>query len=56
MSRVIKEFKKGIIAENPVLRLCLGTCPTLAISTAALNGLGMGAAATIVLICSNIAI
>ena len=47
---------KGIIKENPVLRLMLGTCPTLAVTTAAINGIGMGAAATLVLIGSNIAI
>lgn len=46
----------GIVKENPVLRLVLGTCPTLAITTAAINGLGMGAAATFVLLGSNIAI
>lgn len=49
-------FSKGIIKENPVLRLVLGTCPTLAVTTAAFNGLGMGAAATFVLVCSNIVI
>ncbi|MBQ8604688.1 MAG: electron transport complex subunit E [Oscillospiraceae bacterium] len=47
---------KGLIKENPVLRLVLGTCPTLATSTMAINGLGMGVAATFVLVCSNIAI
>lgn len=47
---------KGIIKENPVLRLVLGTCPTLAITTAAINGIGMGVAATLVLIGSNVAI
>ncbi len=47
---------KGIIKENPVLRLVLGTCPTLAVSTAAVNGIGMGVAATLVLLGSNIAI
>ena len=46
----------GIIPENPTFRLVLGTCPTLAVTTSALNGLGMGAAATFVLVCSNIAI
>lgn len=46
----------GIIKENPVLRLLLGTCPTLAISTAAINGIGMGVAATVVLIGSNLVI
>lgn len=49
-------FSKGIIRENPTLRLILGTCPTLAVTTAAFNGLGMGAAATFVLVCSNIVI
>ena len=43
----------GFIKENPVLRLVLGTCPTLAVTTQAFNGLGMGAAATLVLIGSN---
>ena len=46
----------GIIKENPVLRLVLGTCPTLAVTTAVSNALGMGAAFTVVLICSNIVI
>lgn len=47
---------KGIVKENPVLRLVLGTCPTLAVTTAAINGIGMGVAATLVLIGSNVAI
>ena len=47
---------KGIIKENPVLRLVLGTCPTLAVTTAAINGIGMGVAATLVLLGSNIVI
>ena len=51
-----KELTKGFLRENPVLRLVLGTCPTLATSTSVVNGVGMGVAATIVLICSNIAI
>lgn len=51
-----KAITKGLIAENPVLRLCLGTCPTLAVTTSVFNGLGMGLAATLVLICSNIVI
>ena len=49
-------FTAGFVKENPVLRLVLGTCPTLAITTAMFNGLGMGLAATFVLICSNAAI
>ena len=48
-----KEFSKGIVRENPVLRLVLGTCPTLAVTTMAENGLGMGLAATLVLVGSN---
>lgn len=46
-------MKRGVIVENPVLRLVLGTCPTLAVTTAASNAIGMGIAATLVLICSN---
>lgn len=49
-------FTNGLIKENPVLRLVLGTCPTLAVTTAAINGIGMGLSATLVLICSNLAI
>ncbi len=51
-----KDFKNGIIKENPVLRLVLGTCPTLAVTTALFNGIGMGIAATAVLIGSNLII
>ena len=50
---LLQEFTKGIIKENPVLRLVLGTCATLAVSTAASNAIGMGLATTFVLICSN---
>ena len=50
------EFTKGIIKENPVLRLILGCCATLAVITAASNAIGMGAATTFVLVCSNAAI
>lgn len=53
---LIKEFTKGILKENPVLRLVLGTCPTLAVTTTAKNGLGMGIAALFVLVGSNLAI
>ena len=44
----------GVIASNPVLKLVLGTCPTLALTTMASNGIGMGLAVTFVLICSNV--
>ncbi|MCI9476152.1 electron transport complex subunit E [Anaerovoracaceae bacterium 41-7] len=47
---------KGIIKENPVLVLLLGTCPTLATTSSAINGIGMGVSAMAVLICSNIVI
>ena len=51
-----QEFTKGIIKENPVLRLVLGTCPTLAVTTSVSSAIGMGASATAVLVCSNIVI
>ncbi len=51
-----KNFLKGIIRENPVLILLLGTCPTLAVTTSVANAFGMGAAATAVLLGSNIVI
>ena len=49
-------FLNGIIAENPTFRLVLGTCPTMAVTTSAINGVGMGLAATFVLIGSNVVI
>lgn len=49
-------FTNGLVKENPVLRLVLGTCPTLAVTTAAINGIGMGISATVVLVCSNLVI
>lgn len=48
-----QEFSKGLIKENPVLRLVLGTCATLALSTSASNAVGMGLATTFVLVGSN---
>lgn len=56
MSNKMKILTNGILNENPVLRLVLGTCPTLAVTTMASNGIGMGLAATFVLLCSNIVI
>lgn len=53
---LFKEFTKGIIKENPVLVLMLGLCPTLAVSTKVIFGLGMGIASTFVLLGSNIII
>ena len=46
-------FINGVLNENPTFRLVLGTCPTLAVTTSAINGIGMGLAATFVLVCSN---
>lgn len=53
---VSKEFFKGFYSENPVFRLALGLCPTLAVSNSVQNAIGMGAAATFVLLCSNVII
>lgn len=50
------ELTKGIIKENPTLVTLLGMCPTLAVTTMASNGIGMGLATTFVLVCSNIVI
>ena len=55
MSRT-KEFTKGILAENPVFILALGLCPVLAVTTSIENAVGMGVAATFVLLMSNIII
>ena len=49
-------LSNGIIRENPIFRLVLGMCPTLAVTTAAINGLGMGVAVIFVLSLSNLAI
>ncbi|MCU0644296.1 MAG: electron transport complex subunit RsxE, partial [bacterium] len=51
---VTNEFFKGFYKENPVFRLALGLCPTLAVSNSVQNAIGMGAAATFVLLCSNV--
>lgn len=52
----MKDLTKGIIKENPVFVMALGLCPTLAVSTSVMNAIGMGLAATFVLLCSNIII
>lgn len=49
-----KTFTRGFWKENPIFRLLLGLCPTLAVTTSVENGIGMGLATTFVLICSNI--
>jgi len=50
----MKYFTRGLIKENPTFVLVLGTCPTLAVTTAAMNGIGMGLATTFVLVFSNL--
>ena len=54
MNKVLKQFKEGILDNNPVLVQLLGMCPTLATTTELKNAVGMGLAATAVLICSNV--
>ena len=49
-------FSKGLLIENPTLRQMLGLCPTLAVTTAVTNGIGMGVATTFVLVCSGIVV
>ncbi len=56
MKKFIKVFTNGLIAENPIFRLLLGMCSTLALSTQAVNGIGMGLAVTFVLVGSNVII
>ena len=53
---LISEFTKGIFKENPVFRIVLGMCPTLAVTTSVENAIGMGLATTFVLVCSNLLI
>lgn len=55
-NNVAQVFSNGIFNENPIFKLVLGTCPTIAVTTNAMNGLGMGLAATFVLIGSNVVI
>lgn len=52
----LQDISRGVVKDNPVFRLVLGMCPTLAITTLMVNGLGMGLAAAAVLICSNVVI
>lgn len=54
--KFISQIFNGIIRENPIFRLVLGMCPTLAVTTSLENAIGMGMAATFVLICSNVLI
>ncbi len=52
----VQNFTKGFIKDNPVFVLLLGLCPTLAVTSSAINGLGMGLATTFVLVMSNIVV
>jgi electron transport complex protein RnfE len=52
----VQNFTKGFIKDNPVFVLLLGLCPTLAVTSTAINGLGMGLATTFVLVMSNIVV
>jgi electron transport complex protein RnfE len=54
MKKYWHELTKGILRENPLFIIVLGTCPALAITTTVENGIGMGLAATFVLVCSNV--
>ena len=56
MNKYWERIYNGVIKENPILILMLGMCPTLAVSTQAINGIGMGLSTTVVLICSNLLI
>ncbi len=53
---LMNDFSKGLVKENPVFRLVLGMCPTLAVTGLAINGLGMGLSTTAVLLSSNLVI
>lgn len=56
MNKYFERLYNGIVKENPTLILMLGMCPTLAVSTRAINGIGMGLSTTAVLILSNVVI
>ena len=53
MNKIVERLQNGIIKENPTFVLMLGMCPTLAVTTSAINGLGMGLSTTVVLVMSN---
>ena len=54
MSKALHAIKNGIIDENPTFIQVIGTCPTLAVTTSAINGIGMGLSTMAVLVCSNL--
>ncbi len=56
MSKTLERLKSGIITENPTFVQMLGMCPTMAVTTSAINGLGMGLTTTVILVLSNMMI
>ena len=54
MGNPVKIIKNGIIDENPTFSQVIGMCPTLAVTSSAINGIGMGLSTAAVLICSNL--
>ena len=56
MNRCTERLYNGLIKENPTFVLMLGMCPTLAVTTSAINGVGMGLSTTVVLVLSNMLI
>ena len=56
MNKYLERLYNGIIKENPTFVLMLGMCPTLAVTSSAINGIGMGLSTTVVLVCSNLLI
>ncbi|TYP57652.1 electron transport complex subunit RsxE [Thermosediminibacter litoriperuensis] len=56
MYQLVKDFLNGLWNENPTFRMIIGMCPTLAVTTAAMNGIAMGLAATFVLVFSSLLI
>lgn len=56
MTRIWKNFLNGLWDENPTFRILIGLCPTLAVTTSAINGFSMGLATTFVILCSSVLI
>ena len=56
MKNYMERLYNGIVKENPTFVLMLGMCPTLAVTSSAINGLGMGLSTMVVLVCSNLLI
>ena len=56
MNKCVERLYNGLLKENPTFVLTLGMCPTLAVTTSAINGIGMGLSSTVVLVMSNLMI